>query len=180
MTTKKRQVFYSFHYKEDVWRTSQIRNIGVVEGDQTVLDNGWEKVREKSNPYIKNWIDNQMKYRSCTIVLVGEKTAGRKWINYEIEESWRQGMGVVGIYIHGLKDYFRKTASKGKNPFSDICAFDDQKSISTLISLSSIVRCYPPQGGDSKEKYDWIKDRLARITEEAIRIRNEHKHITIP
>ena len=180
MTTKKRQVFYSFHYKEDVWRTSQVRNIGFVEGNRPVTDNDWEQVKRGGDTAIKRWINNQMKYRSCTIVLVGEKTAGRKWINYEIEESWRQGMGVVGIYIHGLKDYFRKTASKGKNPFSDIYAFDNQKSIRKLISLSSIVRCYPPQGGDSKDKYDWIKDRLAGITEEAIRIRNEHRHIVIP
>ncbi len=33
-----------------------------------------------------------MKYRSCTVVLVGENTANRKWINHEIVESWNAGM----------------------------------------------------------------------------------------
>ena len=174
MTTKKRQVFYSFHYKEDVWRASQIRNIGVVEG------NDREKVKRDGDLAIKNWIDDQMRYRSCTIVLISEETADRKWINYEIKESWKQGMGVVGVYINGLKDNLGETASQGKNPFSDIHVFDNQKSTAKLIPLSSIVRCYIAGGRDSKEKYDWIKDRLARITEEAIIIRNKHKHITIP
>ena len=30
----KRRVFYSFYYKEDSWRASQVRNIGVVEGNR--------------------------------------------------------------------------------------------------------------------------------------------------
>ena len=45
-----------------------------------------------------------MKYRSCTVILVDQNTANRKWINYEIIESWHAGMGIVGICIHGLKN----------------------------------------------------------------------------
>ena len=30
---RKRQVFYSFHYKNDVMRAAQIRNIGAIEGN---------------------------------------------------------------------------------------------------------------------------------------------------
>ena len=180
MTTKKRQVFYSFHYKEDVWRTSQVRNIGFVEGNRPVTDNDWEQVKRGGDTAIKRWINNQMEYRSCTIVLVGEKTSGRKWINYEIKESWRQGMGVVGIYIHELKNRFGETASQGKNPFSDIHVFDNQKSTAKLIPLSSIVRCLLPKGRDSKERYDWITARLARIVEASILIRKHYKDIVIP
>ena len=29
----KRQVFYSFHYENDVRRAAQIKNIGVIEGN---------------------------------------------------------------------------------------------------------------------------------------------------
>ena len=32
----KRQVFYSFHFKNDSWRAGQVRNIGVVEGNTPV------------------------------------------------------------------------------------------------------------------------------------------------
>lgn len=39
-----RNVFFSFHYKPDNWRTSQVRNIGVVEGSKALSDNNWETV----------------------------------------------------------------------------------------------------------------------------------------
>lgn len=43
----KRQVFFSFHFENDIWRVGQIRNIGVIEGQELFSDNGWEKVRQK-------------------------------------------------------------------------------------------------------------------------------------
>lgn len=103
MTTK-RQVFYSFHYKADYWRTSTVRSMGAIEGNKPAPDNDWETIKKSGENAIKEWIKEQMKYRSCTIVLVGAETAGRKWIKHEIIESWKAGMGVVGIYIHGLKN----------------------------------------------------------------------------
>lgn len=39
-----RKVFYSFHYKPDNWRASQVRNIGAVEGNKPASDNDWEEV----------------------------------------------------------------------------------------------------------------------------------------
>jgi len=43
----KRKVFYSFHYKKDVMRAAQIRNIGLLEGNSPVSDNEWEKIKKK-------------------------------------------------------------------------------------------------------------------------------------
>jgi hypothetical protein len=42
-----RQVFFSFHYNADAWRTAQIRNIGVVEGERIIFDNDWEEVKKR-------------------------------------------------------------------------------------------------------------------------------------
>ncbi len=53
-------------------------------------------------------------------MLVGSSTANRKWINHEIIKSWDDGMGVVGIHIHGLRNLDRKVATKEKNPFDFI------------------------------------------------------------
>src|SRR5260370_41162731 len=39
-----RKVFFSFHYKADSWRTSQVRNIGAIEGNAPVADNDWESM----------------------------------------------------------------------------------------------------------------------------------------
>lgn len=49
----KRQVFYSFHFKNDSWRAGQVRNIGVVEGNMPVSSNDWEEVKRKGDDSIK-------------------------------------------------------------------------------------------------------------------------------
>lgn len=95
----KRQVFFSFEYKKDNWRAGEVRNMGKVDDSSTFSDNDWEEVKEKSDEKIKEWIDSQMAMRSCIVVLVGATTAGRKWINYEIEKAYELKKGIVGIYI---------------------------------------------------------------------------------
>ena len=163
----KRRVFYSFHYKPDSWRASMVRNIGAVEGNEPATDNDWEAVKKGGDQAIKNWIGCQMKKRSCTVVLVGTNTARRKWIDYEIMKSWDDGMGVVGIRIHGLENQYSQVSSQGNNPFSHI-------SIESGESLSSVVECYDPDGRNSKERYAWIKERLSDAIEEAISIRKSY------
>lgn len=164
----KRQVFYSFHYKPDCWRTSEVRNIGAIEGNKLAPDNDWEQITSAGDDAIKRWINEQMKCRSCTVVLVGNKTANRKWINYEIIKSWNERMGVVGIYIHGLKNSEGYISEKGENPFDYINYGDSGK------KLSAIVKCYDPKGMNSKEKYNWISRYISDAVEEAIRIRNNN------
>ena len=106
-----------------------------------------------------------MKYRSCTIVLVGTHTANRKWINHEIIKSWNDGMGVAGIHIHGLEDSNGNVSQEGRNPFDFISHVNSGK------KLSSNVKCYNPDGRNGKERYGWISRHLANAVEEAIRIR---------
>ena len=163
-----RRVFYSFHYKPDNWRAATVRNIGVVEGNSPASDNDWETIKRGGDAAIKRWIANQMTRRTCTVVLVGTHTANRKWINYEIVKSWNDGMGVVGIHIHGLKNADGKVSTKGANPFDSIKYGDTGK------KLSSIVKCYNPAGRNSKERYAWIEKHLANAIEEAIKIRDDN------
>ena len=84
----KRQVFFSFHYDNDNWRAAQVRNMGKVDNSSTFSDNEWEEVKEKTESAIKDWIDEQLNKCSCLVVLIGEKTANRKWINYEIKRAY--------------------------------------------------------------------------------------------
>lgn len=163
-----RRCFYSFHYKPDNWRASQVRNIGVIEGNRPAPDNDWETIAKTGDAAIKRWIATQMKGRTCTVVLVGSGTADRKWINHEIIQSWNEGMGIVGIHIHGLQNRDAQTSAQGKNPF-DFIKFDE-----TGKKLSSIVKCYKPVGATSKERYDWISKHLLNAVNEACKIRNEY------
>lgn len=161
-----RRVFFSFHYKPDCWRAAQVRNMGVIEGNTPVSDNDWEAVKRGRDKAIEAWIAGQLHGRSCTVVLVGEKTAGRKWIKHEIKESWKTGKGVVGVYIHNLKDSDGYQSQKGRNPFEDI-SIEGMK-------LSTVVKLYDPPYKSSSYVYDHIKENIADWVEKAIQIRNSY------
>ena len=114
-----RRVFFSFHYQRDVWRVNQIRNMPNITGcaaagfqDASL----WEEAEKKGDAAIKKLIDDGLQNTSVTVVCIGAKTAGRKYINYEIEKSLERDNGIVGIQIHHLKDHAGNTDSAGVTP----------------------------------------------------------------
>ncbi len=161
----KRQIFYSFHFDNDVMRVQQVRNIGALEDNTPVSVNDWETVKRGGDRAIEKWIDDNMKYRSCVVVLIGQDTASRRWVQHEIVKGWNEGKGVVGINIHNLKCPRNGTSRKGINPFDQI-SFGNNG-----LKLSSIVKCYDPL---SLYPYQHIKDDIENWVEEAIRIRNQY------
>ncbi len=162
-----RRVFFSFHYKPDNWRAAQIRNLGVLSGNRPATDNGWETVKRGGVQAIRAWIDQELEGRTCTIVLIGENTAGRKWINYEIKKSWTQGKGLLGIYIHNLHDASGNRSPKGANPFSEFTMNDR--------TLSRIIKVYDPPFSRSRSVYNHIAENVEGWIEEAIAIRRRFK-----
>lgn len=180
VVTIKRQVFFSFHYGEDVWRASQVRNMGVVEGQRLFSDNSWEKVRYKDDQSIKKWIDNEMQMRSCLVVLIGSQTYSRKWVQYEIQQAWKLGKGIVGIYVHNLEDSSGQQTTKGKNPFDGFCIDKTFNYIAARsipaddneIPLELICEAYDPHWLTSTNVYNDIKEHIHDLIEKAIRIRN--------
>ena len=158
----KRRVFYSFHYDNDVFRVQQIRNMGALEGDEPVSKNDWETIKKGGDKAVEKWIEDNMYGKSCVVVLVGEDTHKRPWVKHEIIKAWNDGKGLVGIYIHNLKDPKTGTCLKGTNPFEQF-TFDNGE------RLSKYVKCHNPK---SSEAYNDIKENLADWIEEAIKDRN--------
>ena len=154
----KRQIFYSFHFANDVMRVQQIRNIGALEDNKPVSENQWEDIKRKGDDAIKRWIDDNMSYRSCVIVLIGTETAERKWVQYEIKKAWEDKKGLFGIYIHNLKCPKTGKCLKGPNPF-DLFEFSDG------TKLSSFITCYNPNPEDA---YSDIRTHLESWVEKAI------------
>lgn len=146
-----RKVFYSFDFDRDNWRAGQIRNIGSVEGDKPVNGNRWEEVKEKSDYVIEKWIDDNLKDKSCLVVLIGERTSERRWVRYEINRTRELGKAICGIYIHKLSDRLGEQSSKGRNPLPSYAPVFD-----SIYSSSSYV-------------YNDIKENLIWLVEEAIR-----------
>jgi hypothetical protein len=114
-----RRVFFSFHYQRDIWRINQIRSIPNITGcaaagfqDASL----WEEAKKKGDASIKKMIDDALYNTSVTVVFIGNQTANRKYIKYEIEQSIARGNGVVGIQIHHLKNQNGETDEPGNIP----------------------------------------------------------------
>lgn len=157
----KRQVFFSFEYNKDVWRAAQVRNMGKVSSDSTFSDNDWEEVKCKSDAAIKKWIDNQMEKRSCIVVLIGKTTSSRKWIKYEIEKAYELNKGIVGIYIHKLKDEDGNQTDQGANPFYNIYTNSGER-------LYKYVTCFDSSYRSSQYVYNDIKDHIESLIDDAV------------
>jgi len=162
-----RNVFFSFQYKPDHWRASQIRNIGIIEGNRPATDNDWESITNGGDKAIEKWINDQLSGRSCTIVLIGATTANRKWIDYEIKKTWDSGKGLVGIYIHNLLDSNGDKSNKGSNVFDGFTIGSDK------VKMNSVVKAYNPPYTYSKDVYSYISENIAAWVDEAIKIRND-------
>ena len=157
----KRRVFFSFHYNLDNWRASQVRNIGRVEGNRPASDNDWETVTRAGDKAIENWIEEQMHGKSCLVVLVGAKTAGGKWIEYEIKKALKANKGVVGIYVNKLKDADGNTAEKGKNPFDSFTVEG--------VPMTRLVKCHTPSGSSSRAAYEDISENIENWIDDAVK-----------
>lgn len=114
-----RRVFFSFHYQRDVWRVNQIRSMPNIIGSAAAGFQDaslWEKAKKNGDTAIKKLIDEGLKNTSVTVVCIGAKTAGRKYINYEIQKSIDRGNGIVGIQIHHLKNQKGEMDGPGDTP----------------------------------------------------------------
>jgi hypothetical protein len=157
-----RKTFFSFHYERDAWRAGQVRNSNLLadEDEYGFVDSvEWEKIERQGVEAIKRWIKFQLEYTSVTVVLIGAETSQRPWVDYEIRESWRRGNGLVGVWIHNVKDQNQKTDTQGANPL-DLIKFSDGKPLSSVC-----------------KKYDWVLDdgrnNLGKWIEEAFQSREK-------
>ena len=118
-----RRAFFSFHYKNDVWRANQVRNSWVTQGKEAAgfIDSvDFEKVEKDGEQAIKRWIDNQLNGTSVTVVLIGSDTSNRLYVQYELQKSFSKVNVIIGIHINKLKDQNGLTSTKGDTTFGEL------------------------------------------------------------
>jgi hypothetical protein len=76
----------------------------------------WEKEKSKGPTVIKNLIETGLKKTSVTTVLIGDETADRRWVKYEIVKSFEKGNGILGIHINRIRGKEQVISSRGLNP----------------------------------------------------------------
>jgi len=118
-----RRVFFSFHFKNDVWRANQVRNSWVTQGKEAAgfIDSAeFEKIKKKGDAAVKKWIDEQLKNTSVTVILIGSETCDRKYVRYEVKSSYARGNAIIGVHINKLKDLHGNTSKKGSTTFGEL------------------------------------------------------------
>ena len=107
-----RNVFISFHVADEAY-VELLR--------QQAKDEKYElEFRDYSvkEPFDEKWKTNcreRIAQTSCTVVMIGEETASREAVNWEIEESYRQGKKVIGVRIKKDKNHPIPKALKDHN-----------------------------------------------------------------
>lgn len=113
-----RFVFFSFAY-DDVknFKANVVRQSWLLKNrEETFVDGSiWETAITKRDSKIKELIEIGLHKTSVTVVLIGENTANRRWVNYEIIKSFDKGNVIIGIHINRILGRTGKTA-RGKNP----------------------------------------------------------------
>lgn len=157
-----RRVFLSYHYHLDAHRASWIRDCGLILPSDLASDHVWAAITRAGDTAIERWIDRQMRDAECTIVLIGQITAGRRWIDYEISKSRQEGRGIFGIHIHNLKNEHGSQSGKGTNPFAAVAPEGPTG------TPADEPRIYDPPFLASADAREYIEMNLANWIERAI------------
>jgi hypothetical protein len=152
-----RRAFFSFHHSGDVWRAGQVRNSWVTQDRESAGfwdAAAWEEVQKKDAATVEKWIDEQMKGTSVTVVLIGSQTSERPHVGYEIKQSHGADKGMLGVYIHNMKDATQRPSTKGSNPFANWSVQKDGRK----VLLSEIYPTYDWVNDDGRKNLgDWIE-----------------------
>lgn len=112
-----RRAFFSFHYENDIWRASIVRNSHMTQEKSGFFDGSlWESAKLRGTAALQRLIDDALVGTSVTVVLIGTETSRRLWVEYEIRQSIARRNGMLGVYIHNIKDRSGYSCVAGSNP----------------------------------------------------------------
>jgi hypothetical protein len=122
---KKRGVFFSFHYDDDMGRAKvvcdswRMRNPDSMLAPSFVDSSIWQKAKALGDENVKRVIREELEQTSVTCVLVGAHTWAWRWVRYEIARSVEQGKGLLAVRINDIADMkTRQTSVSGWNPMA--------------------------------------------------------------
>ena len=106
--SKRRHVFISHHHADDTHvdkltsllrgEGNDIRNssIRAKPANQRRLDRGLV-----SDETIRRLLRLKISWAGTVVVLIGERTHSRPWVDWEINQAHKQGKRIVGVYARG-------------------------------------------------------------------------------
>jgi hypothetical protein len=124
----KRNVFFSFHFDEDINRATIVRKAWAVRGDDEMpgfFDRSlWEQRKRTDREALKRMIREGLSGTTVTCVLSGRLTYTRPWVRFEIAASLKRGNGFLTAHIWPLYCIAqRMTGTAGPDPLSYMGVF---------------------------------------------------------
>jgi hypothetical protein len=99
-----RHLFLSFHY-EDRQQVNGFRLMGKNKNIDISFYDGSvrEEVDSTRSAYVKSQIAAKIQRCSVLVCLIGDGTAWRKWVEWEISKALELGKGVCGVQLKGSR-----------------------------------------------------------------------------
>ena len=95
------------HYSEDDEHLHRLKE-RLQEKGCLVRNSSVERGDYRKDPVSDSTIAKELrgyiKWAGTVVVLIGEHTHERPWVNYEIRNAYLQGKKIIGVYMYGCKD----------------------------------------------------------------------------
>ena len=99
----KHKVFVSYHHRGDQAYYDAFSRM-FHDNYESIYDNSLERrIDSENTDYVRRRIrENFITGSSCTIVLVGAETWGRKYVDWEIDATLEAGHALIGVHLPSL------------------------------------------------------------------------------
>jgi len=144
-----RRVFFSFNYERDFRRAVIVRDSWFGPEKQAIgfWDASiWTEAHRRGEEIIKKMILKELANTSVTVVLIGAETARNPWVNLAIVESYKQGHGLMAVYINKIKDGKGEIEPHGGNPL-DYIYINNPDGTTSYFSKMYLTYDYMDQNG---------------------------------
>lgn len=96
----KRRIFISFDHDDTDKVNGFLGLRNIIDGFEFYNHKLDHRINSQDVDYVCRVVrEEYIKPASVTVVLIGNNTANSRWVQWEIQESLRQGNGILGIHL---------------------------------------------------------------------------------
>ncbi len=120
-----KRVFFSFYYQDVVdFRANVVRQHWLTKPDREAAGffdaSIWGNAKLSGDVGIKRVINSGLGGTSVTCVLVGSETYSRRWVRYEVMQSFRRGNSLLAVHINSIKGRDQTVKQSGPSPLKHL------------------------------------------------------------
>ena len=135
----------------------------MTDGDETagyVDKASWESIEKQGDLAIKKWIGDQLSGTSVTVVLVGPETSSRPWVQFELQQSYARGNGLLAVTLHNIKDFSGKTDTAGNTTFGSL----DKDESGNEVYFFQVGQIYDWVNNDGYKNFGtWVEEAAKSV-----------------